>query len=50
MAVAAHNLRRWPRHDRLDQFGETVSGIEFAPCEFDGETDVEEATPEEQTC
>lgn len=32
--------------DRLDQFGGTVSGIEFAPCEFDGETDVEEATPE----
>lgn len=32
--------------DRLDQFGETVAGVEFAPSMFDGESDVEEAVPE----
>jgi hypothetical protein len=32
--------------DRLDQLADTVAGVEFAPCEFRGETDVEEATPE----
>ena len=33
---------------RLDGFGQTVSGVEFAPCEFDDQTDIEEATPEGQ--
>jgi hypothetical protein len=34
--------------DRLDQLGETVSGVEFAPAQFDSETDVEQVTPDGQ--
>jgi hypothetical protein len=34
--------------DRLDQFGGTTSGVEFAPCEFESETDVEEVTTDGQ--
>jgi hypothetical protein len=34
--------------DRLDQFGDTVSGVEFAPVMFDGETDIEAAVAEGQ--
>ena len=32
--------------DRLDQFGETVSGVEFAPCEYENETDIEQVVPD----
>lgn len=30
----------------LDQYGGTVSGVEFAPVMFDNQTDIEQATPE----
>src|SRR4051812_15222963 len=30
----------------LDNNGETVSGVEFAPIEYDGQSDIEEVTPE----
>lgn len=32
--------------DALDNNGQTISGVEFAPCLFDSETDIQEVIPQ----